>query len=135
MFENISLALLVLKLAFSGILSSLFLQSGMDKIIDYKGNLEWLKGHFSKTFLKGNVPFLLIVIAAMELVTGVLSLIGFGQIIFSKNSQIAFYGSIGALVCLFCLFTAQRIAKDYPGAVSIINYFVAAAFAVIVQGL
>lgn len=36
-----------------------FLQSGWDKISDWKGNLEWLKGHFSKTILKNMVqlPF------------------------------------------------------------------------------
>jgi hypothetical protein len=39
-----------------------FLQSGIDKIVDWKGNLAWLKGHFSKTFLKGMVPAMLAVV-------------------------------------------------------------------------
>ncbi len=41
---------------FSALLVSiLFIQSGLDKVFDWKGNLEWLTGHFSKTFLRGMV--------------------------------------------------------------------------------
>ena len=39
-------------------LGILFIQSGLDKVFDWKGNLEWLNGHFSKTFLGGFVPVL-----------------------------------------------------------------------------
>ena len=28
----------------------LFIQSGLEKVFDWKGNMEWLNGHFSKTF-------------------------------------------------------------------------------------
>jgi len=37
-------------------LAILFLQSGIDKIVDRRGNLEWLKGHFAKSALAGVVP-------------------------------------------------------------------------------
>ena len=33
-----------------------FLQSGLDKILDWNGNVSWLKSHFSQTILKNNVP-------------------------------------------------------------------------------
>ncbi|MFT7350264.1 MAG: hypothetical protein ACI8VZ_002587, partial [Candidatus Paceibacteria bacterium] len=33
-----------------------FLQSGIDKLIDWKGNLSWLTGHFAETPLKNMVP-------------------------------------------------------------------------------
>lgn len=36
-----------------------FLQSGIDKVVDWNGNLSWLKGHFSKSPLKNGVPVLL----------------------------------------------------------------------------
>ena len=36
-------------------LAILFLQSGIDKIIDFKGNLGWLQGHFAKSPLAGQV--------------------------------------------------------------------------------
>ena len=46
-FEN-NLTVLIL-LAF---LCITFIQSALDKLINWKGNLEWLKGHFNKSFLK-----------------------------------------------------------------------------------
>jgi hypothetical protein len=33
----------------SAFLAILFLQSGIDKIVDRRGNFEWLKGHFAKS--------------------------------------------------------------------------------------
>ena len=57
-------------------LGILFIQSGLDKVFDWKGNLEWLNGHFSKTFLGSFVPVLLATITVMELATGLLSAIG-----------------------------------------------------------
>jgi uncharacterized membrane protein YphA (DoxX/SURF4 family) len=33
-----------------------FLQSGIDKITDWKGNISWLKDHFKSTFLGRMVP-------------------------------------------------------------------------------
>jgi hypothetical protein len=32
-----------------GFLAILFLQSGIDKVVDRRGNLEWLNGHFAKS--------------------------------------------------------------------------------------
>ena len=42
----------------SAFLAILFLQSGIDKVVDRRGNLEWLKGHFAKSPLAGMVPLL-----------------------------------------------------------------------------
>jgi hypothetical protein len=42
----------------SAFLAILFLQSGIDKVVDRRGNLEWLKGHFAKSPLAGVVPAL-----------------------------------------------------------------------------
>ena len=36
-----------------------FIQSAYDKVFEWKGNVEWLKGHFEKTILKNNVPLAL----------------------------------------------------------------------------
>jgi len=37
-------------------LAILFIQSGLDKVFDWNGNLGWLTGHFEKTFVAGMVP-------------------------------------------------------------------------------
>ena len=46
-----------------------FLQSGYDKIKDWKGNVEWLNGHFSNTILAKQVPFALGIVLVLELVS------------------------------------------------------------------
>ncbi|MBT8323634.1 MAG: DoxX family protein, partial [Eudoraea sp.] len=43
-----------------------FLQSGLDKIVDWKGNLGWLKGHFAKSPFRNLVPQLLLIILLVE---------------------------------------------------------------------
>ncbi|MEY4511892.1 MAG: hypothetical protein RLZZ450_4014 [Pseudomonadota bacterium] len=37
----------LVRLAVAALLAILFLQSGIDKVVDRKGNVEWLTGHFS----------------------------------------------------------------------------------------
>ena len=51
-----SVATLLLRIFVSLFLAILFLQSGIDKVVDRRGNLEWLKGHFAKSPLAGMVP-------------------------------------------------------------------------------
>ena len=107
-----------------------FLQSGIDKITDWKGNLGWLKGHFAETPFKNMVPLLLGTVLVTEVVAGVLCLIGFFQIIITGNSSIAFYGAILSSVALLMLLLGQRIAKDYEGARTIAVYFIPTIFLV-----
>ena len=107
-----------------------FLQSGLDKVFDWKGNLSWLKSHFSKTPLKAMVPFMLSTVLIFELLAGVLCLIGLYQISFSTGGKIAFYGAVLSCISLLMLLFGQRVAKDYDGAKTIVIYFVPALFLV-----
>ena len=104
-------------------LAILFLQSGIDKIVDRRGNLEWLKGHFAKSPLAGTVPALLTVITIFEVAAGVLSAVGSVFIILSRDSTVAFYGAAISAVAVLALFFGQRIAKDYAGAAVLVPYF------------
>ena len=45
-----------------------FLQSGIDKLVDWKGNLSWLKEHFSKSPLKNIVPMLFVILLIMGMI-------------------------------------------------------------------
>ena len=101
----------------------LFLQSGSDKLIDWKGNLSWLKGHFEGTLLANVVPWLLGVVTITELVAGVASAVGVGEVVFSASKDIASFGFLVSLVNILLLFAGQRIAKDYEGAAVLVNYF------------
>jgi len=49
-------AVYLMQILASAFLAILFLQSGIDKVVDRRGNLEWLKGHFAKSPLAGIVP-------------------------------------------------------------------------------
>jgi len=116
----------LMQLFTAAFLAILFLQSGIDKIIDRRGNLEWLKGHFAKSPLAGVVPALVTVITILELAAGVLSGIGCLAVIFLRNSTVAFYGAIISAVAIIALFFGQRMAKDYAGAAVLVPYFLLA---------
>jgi len=101
----------------------LFIQSGLDKVFDWKGNLEWLTGHFSKTFLAGMVPMMLATITLMELATGLAAAAGIIYFLATGSLIIVFAaGALGA-ASLTALFFGQRVAKDYPGAAVLVPYF------------
>ena len=114
----------------SAFLAILFLQSGIDKVVDRRGNLEWLKGHFAKSPLAGIVPALLTVITIIETAAGALSAIGCVVIIFSRDSMVAFYGAVVSAIAIIALFFGQRMAKDYAGAAVLVPYFLLALSAI-----
>lgn len=101
----------------------LFLQSGLDKVINWGANLDWLKGHFSKSFLAKSVPLLLLIVTLLEVTAGLLSLAGIVQLVTGGGPEFAFYGACVSGLSLLCLFTGQRIAQDYEGAASLVPYF------------
>ncbi len=111
-------------------LTIVFLQSGIDKLTDWKGNLSFLKDHFGKTFLKNNVPIMLGVIMIGELIVGILSIIGIIQIYTSGSMVMGFYATVFAAKVLLALLLGQRIAKDYVGAMTIVVYFIVVIFGV-----
>ncbi len=107
-----------------------FIQSGIDKLFDWGGNLSWLKSHFLKTAFKDFVPFLLGVLVFIEMVSGVLCAIGIVEILFANQNNIALYGSVFSSISLLVLLLGQRLAKDYDGARTIVIYFIPAVFLV-----
>ena len=101
-----------------------FLQSGLDKITDWKGNIGWLKGHFSKTFLAGQVPLMVGIILILEVVVALMAIVGIFEIITSGQTEIALWANVLAAVTLLMLLMGQRVAKDYAGAFTIVGYFI-----------
>ena len=114
----------------SAFLSILFLQSGIDKVVDRRGNLEFLKGHFAKSPLGGIVPLLVTVITVLEIATGALSALGCVLIIVTRDSTVAFCGAVLAAVSILALFFGQRMAKDYAGAAILVPYFLVTLIAI-----
>ena len=123
-------AIFLLQILVSLFLAILFLQSGIDKIVDRRGNVEWLKGHFAKSPLAGMVVVMVTLITILELAAGTLSALGCGLILIKRDSTLAFYGAVLAAVSLVALFFGQRMAKDYAGAAVLVPYFLLSLVAI-----
>ena len=108
----------------AGFIALTFLQSGLDKIFDYEGNLKWMSEQFSKTFLNGTIGIFLPVLAACELVSGLLCTIGIAQFFLRKGEWILTLGFATSGLTLLMLLFGQRISKQYAGAVSLTGYFI-----------
>lgn len=119
--------LLVLRVFGLLVLAILFLQSGLDKISDRKGNLGWLKGHFANSPFKNVVPVVLGILTVQEVLAGILCLAGLGIYIACGTTLTAVIGVIVSLSAFVSLFLGQRLAKDYAGAGGLVPYMILAA--------
>jgi uncharacterized membrane protein YphA (DoxX/SURF4 family) len=113
----------LLQILVSIFLAILFLQSGIDKVADRRGNLEFLLGHFAKSPLAGMVPLLVTVVTILEIVAGGLSALGCMLIILNRDPTLAFCGAVVSAISITALFFGQRMAKDYAGAAVLVPYF------------
>jgi diacylglycerol kinase len=116
-------AIYLMQILVAALLAILFLQSGIDKIVDRRGNLEWLKGHFAKSPLAGIVPTLLTALTILEVAAGVLSALGCVLVLVVRDSTVAFCGAVISATAIIALFFGQRVAKDYAGAAVLVPYF------------
>ena len=123
-----------IKLLCMAFLAILFLQSGLDKIFNYKGNLEWLTGHFSKSPLKGTVGLMLPVITLLEMAAGLLSAIGLVLFLLNESSDLGLLGAQLSSLSIVALFFGQRLAQDYEGAATLAMYFLLTIASIYVLG-
>lgn len=122
--NNVASILLLIFLALT------FLQSGYEKIFYWKDNLNWLKEHFAKTILKNQVPLALLHLLVLELISGILCVVGAIQLATKSGREFGFYGAVFSCICLLMMLFGQRLAKDYDGARTIVIYFIPAVMAV-----
>src|SRR5436305_914150 len=106
----------IIQLAIAAFFAILFLQSGLDKVSDWSGNLLFHTEHFANSPLNKFSKQMLAIITVMEVSSGLLSAIGFFLILFSGQRLIAFYGAVLVSLVFLSLFFGQRISKDYKGA-------------------
>ena len=117
----------ILILVFFGIT---FLQSSYEKLFYWNDNLNWLKEHFVEKKLKNKVPFSLISLVIMELISTVLCFVGCIELLISDGRSFGFYGAVFSAITLIMMLFGQRLAKDYDGARTIVIYFIPAVMAV-----
>jgi uncharacterized membrane protein YphA (DoxX/SURF4 family) len=108
-----------------------FIQSGIDKIIDYKGNLTFLKGLFKAFFSPPLITLALISVTILEVISGVLCLIGICDFILNDSSFIGLLGLITGSFALLILLFGQRVSKNYEGAKTIAIYFILAMIGIV----
>ncbi len=111
-------------------LAILFLQSGFDKVIDRRGNLDFLKSHFERSPLAKSVPLMFLAITILEVAAGLVSGVGFLFVLFAQSSKVAFWGAVLSTTSLIALFFGQRMSKDYTGAAVLVPYFILSVLAV-----
>jgi len=124
----------ILQLLVSAFIAVLFLQSGLDKVIDRKGNRAYLEEHFARSPLAGTVGPMFLVVTILEVAAGVLSGIGFVLLLVTRDSIVAYLGAVVAGVNLVALFFGQRVSKDYGGAAALVPYFLLALVGVYLLG-
>ncbi len=102
----------------------LFLQSGIDKVVNFKDNLSYIVSVFSKTFLNSFSTILFYIITILEVATGALCVVALLLLLVQGKIDLAVIALKLSAVTLICLFGGQRIAKDYAGASGIVVYII-----------
>jgi len=113
----------ILQILISAFLAILFLQSGIDKIVDRRGNRAYLEQHFEKSPLASTVGPMFAVITILEVSAGALSGVGCVLLLLTRDSTVAFLGATVGGINITALFFGQRVAKDYVGAAALVPYF------------
>jgi uncharacterized membrane protein YphA (DoxX/SURF4 family) len=116
----------ILQILISAFLAILFLQSGIDKIVDRRGNRAYLDQHFAKSPLAGTVGPMFAVVTILEVSAGALSGVGCALLLLTRDSTVAYLGAVLGGINVTALFFGQRVSKDYVGAAVLVPYFLLA---------
>ena len=73
----------------------------------------------------------LISVTILEVISGVLCLIGIGDFIFNDFSFVGLLGLITGSLALLILLFGQRVSKNYEGAKTIAIYFIVAMIGIV----
>jgi len=126
---------LIAQLLCASFLAVLFLQSGLDKVLDWKGNRAYIDSVFEKSPLKRLSPLLMLGITLLEVTSGAVSAAGVLSLLLLRQPNTAFVGACLAGLSIVSLFFGQRMAKDYAGAASLVPYFLVTVTGVLVTSL
>nr|WP_317631128.1 DoxX family protein [uncultured Flavobacterium sp.] len=106
--------------------------SSYEKLSDFKGNLAWMKPHFSNSILKNNVPLALSLLVIFEVLTAITSIIALAYLLINQQTEYLIYANYFNLISLFLMLIAQRFAKDFDGARTIVIYLIPSLIALLV---
>ena len=124
----------LLSLGVALFLAIVFLQSGLDKVFDFSGNVAYLTELFANAPVSVPVAPLLACLALFETAAGVLSAVGAGAIVFTGSMTLAYWGAILSGVSLLMVLFGQRLAKAYADAAVIAPYFMVSCLGIYLLG-
>jgi len=113
----------------------LFLQSGLDKLLNYRENEQYISSVFAKTAFNKISTLLFVLITVMEITTAFWSVFGVVMLLWKGDAEWARKALMMGDVTLLCLFGGQRVAKDYAGAAGIVPYILVLLFGMFLMGL
>lgn len=119
----------------SAFLAVLFLQSGLDKVLDWKGNREYVTGYFAKSPLKAFTLPMFVTLTLLEVLTGVVCAAGAVTVLLTKQAKVGFFGAVLSGVTILALFFGQRLAKDYAAAAGMVPYGLYSLLAILLLGM
>lgn len=119
----------------SAFLAVLFLQSGLDKVLDWKGNREYVTSYFAKSPLKPFTAPMFVTLTLLEVLTGIVCAAGSVTVLLTKQAKVGFLGAVLAGVTVLSLFFGQRLAKDYAAAAGMVPYALYSLLAIVLLGL
>lgn len=110
-------------------LSIVFIQSALDKIFNWKGNLEFTTSTLTNKFPPMLVRFALLNVLLLEFTGGFGSLGGVVEITVGNSTlYMAKLGTITSSLALLILLLGQRISQNYVDAKTIVIYFIVCLF-------
>ena len=110
-------------------LSIVFIQSALDKIFNWKGNLEFTTSTLTNKFPPILVRFALLNVLSLEFTGGFGSLGGVVEILVGNSTlYMAKLGTITSSLALLILLLGQRISQNYVDAKTIVIYFIVCLF-------
>lgn len=110
-------------------LSIVFIQSALDKIFNWKGNLEFTTSTLTNKFPPMLVRFALLNVLLLEFTGGFGSLGGVVEIMVGNSTlYMAKLGTITSSLALLILLLGQRISQNYVDAKTIVIYFIVCLF-------
>ena len=110
-------------------MSIVFIQSALDKIFNWKENLEFTTSTLTNIFPPLLVRFALLNVLLLEFAGGFGSLGGLIEILLGSSTLfIAKLGIMTSTIALLILLIGQRISKNYVDAKTIVIYFIVCLF-------
>ena len=122
-FNKNFLYLDILRMTISAFLATIFLQSGIDKILNWNSELDWMSKQFENTPLASSLHVGLFVVTILEILGGGLSALGILWILFRDGHSVGLLGTMFCSFSLCILRLGKRISKNYEGAASLVPYF------------